>query len=81
MHQYEAYKICERFGESFKYHRERLGLSYKDISDACGVSVSIQAKWERGECSPGLFCLVLMADYMGVSIDELVGRERRNADG
>ena len=80
MHQYNAYKLCERFGESFKYHRQRLGLSYMDISEACGISTSVQAKWERGVCSPGLFCLVALADYMGITIDELIGRERRNAE-
>ena len=81
MHRNDASEICKRFGESFKYHRERLGISHKELADACGFSVGIQGKWERGECCPGLYCLASMAEYMGLTIDELVGMEGSDADG
>ena len=76
MHQ-QADMICQKFAQSFRHHRWRLGISRDELADACGFSVSIQKKWEQGVCCPTLFCLVAMADYMNLSLDELVGRERR----
>ena len=81
MHQYDARKIHQTFSESFRYHRRRLGMTHREICKACGLSDSLTGKWERGACYPHLFALVAVADYMGLSIDELVGIERRDADG
>ena len=80
MHKCDAQRMCESFGKSFRYHRKRLGITHRELSEACGFSPSLTGKWERGACAPGLFCLVAMADYMNISIDELVGRERGNAE-
>lgn len=74
MHRYDAHEISRKFAEAFKYHRERLGISREELSRECGFSVSIQGKWERGDCCPGLYCLVTIADFMGITVDELVGR-------
>lgn len=74
----DANQICQRFAEAFIEHRARLGVSKEELARECGFSVSVQGKWERGVCLPGLYCLVAMADYFGVSLDELVGRDGRN---
>ena len=80
MHVLDAQELYKDFGKNFRYHRKRLGITHQALSEACGFSPSLTGKWERGTCFPGLFSLVAIADYMGISIDELVGMERRNAD-
>lgn len=81
MRQYDANEMYQDFAEAFKYHRKRLGISREELAKACYISVSAQGKWERGDCAPGLYCLWAIADYMNITIDQLVGRKRGNADG
>ena len=73
---YDAYEMNRKFADSFVKHCIELDISRQELSDACGFSVAIQGKWLQGTCSPGLYALWAMADYMGVSLDELVGREK-----
>jgi transcriptional regulator with XRE-family HTH domain len=45
-------------------------------SQLIGLSPSALRKYERGEREPSLSALVLIADYYGVSLDYLAGKEK-----
>ncbi len=45
-------------------------------SQLIGISPSALRKYERGEREPSLSALVLIADYYGVSLDYLAGKEK-----
>lgn len=60
-------------GENIK--RLRLGrqITQEQLSVAMGVSCAAVSKWERGETFPEISLLPMLANYFGVSIDELMG--------
>lgn len=45
-------------------------------SQLIGLSPSALRKYERGEREPSLSALVLIADYYGVTLDYLAGKEK-----
>ena len=54
--------------------REAKGLTQEALGALLGVNQSTIASWESGKKSPTLPNLVRMADYLGVTLDELMGR-------
>jgi transcriptional regulator with XRE-family HTH domain len=50
------------------------GLKQEQLAQALGVSRPTVANWERGTKHPGLPLLLRLADVLGVSLDELLGR-------
>lgn len=67
--------IAERLAQM----RRRRGLSQGELARALGLSRQAVSKWERGESSPDTENLVALADFYGVSLDELV-RPGRGAE-
>lgn len=67
------YTFCERLKEL----REESGLSLKEMSKKLNGKVSAAAigRWEQGTRIPKMDGLIALADFFGVSIDYLVGRE------
>lgn len=64
-----------KFKNVLKELRLEKGVSQvKLASDIC-VSKGVISMWENGLREPTLSSLVVIADYFGVSIDYLVGRE------
>lgn len=53
-----------------------LGLSCKQVCDDLGLANSTFSDWKRGKAKPSLNAVVMLAEYLGVSIDYLVhGKE------
>ena len=52
--------------------RER-GIGQVELAKAIGVSKGIISLWENGLREPSMSCLIALATYFDVSIDELVG--------
>ncbi|MDE6850613.1 MAG: helix-turn-helix domain-containing protein [Clostridia bacterium] len=67
-----------KYGESFKYHREQLGISQLELSKQIGTSHQNIGRWESGEVLPNIDFCVKLADFYGVTLDELVGRDKSN---
>lgn len=67
-------------GESIRAAREAKGVTRRRLSEKSGVHYSTLYNWERDEVTPTIFNLICVADVLGVSLDEMVGREfeRRN---
>ena len=62
------------FAEHLIFLREKRGILQKDIAKAIGVSVHAYQRFEYAEREPRLSVLVAIADFYGISLDELVCR-------
>lgn len=54
--------------------RKRKGVTQEEMGKALGVSMQAVSRWENGG-APDIMLLPALADYFGVSIDALFGRE------
>lgn len=66
-------------GKRLQQARQRAGLTQQQLCSTSGLSYSTLAKIERGAIkSPSIFTVERIADVIGVTLDELVGREQQN---
>lgn len=61
--------------------RNLKAVTQEEVSDALGISNKTLSKWENGTSSPDADMIVSLADYYGVSIDGLYGRESAPLNG
>lgn len=54
--------------------RHSNGLTQREVADFIGCSVGAYSKYETGDREPSITVLSRLADYYGVSVDYLVGR-------
>lgn len=54
--------------------RKSKGLLQKDVAQACGMSTRAYGSYEADEREPSLSALNTLADFFGVTVDELLGR-------
>lgn len=62
-------------GERLKKLRKQRGLTQQDIADYLHVSTSSVGMWENGRRDPDTGVLLDIADFFGVTVDYLLGRE------
>ena len=60
--------------ENIRRFRREKGLTQEQLGDILGVSSQAVSKWETGDTYPDGSLLVPLADALGVSLDELFGR-------
>lgn len=65
------------FCERLRSLRESRGLTQKDIASEIDIGLHTYQRYEYGEREPQLSTLVALADFYDLSLDELVGRERK----
>ena len=53
--------------------KEHKGVTQEQLGDSIGVSGQAVSKWENGSALPDIQVLPKLADYFGISIDELMG--------
>ncbi len=63
------------FKDNLVQTRKLKGMTQEDIAEKVGVSRQAVAKWESGETSPDLEKSRLLAEVLGVSLDDLVSFE------
>ena len=63
------------FKTRLKELREENNLTQEKLSKETGISQAGIAKWETGDRTPSMECLIILAKYFCVSIDYLVGLE------
>lgn len=63
------------FRERLQQLREKRRISRIVLSELCGLDSDAVRKYERGEREPTMSSLVAIADFFGVSVDYLIGRE------
>lgn len=64
-----------KFAETITKLRKEKGLTQKQSAEVFGVSDKAVSKWERSEAMPDVSLLPAIADFYGISIDELLQGE------
>ena len=59
--------------------RKEKGMTQETLANALGVSNQAVSKWEGDVCCPDIALLPALADSLGMTLDELFGRERAKA--
>lgn len=59
-------------GQTVRSYRQQLGLSQEDLAHNCGVHRTYVGHVERGEVNPTLGTLQLLAEGLGVRVQDLV---------
>lgn len=67
-------------GAAMREKREELGWSLSQVSSKSGLHKNTIAGYEKDEHQPGLFNLVVLADTLGVGLDEYIGRQAKGRD-
>lgn len=67
------------FQRTLKQLRRERRISRQTASELCGLSPDALRRYERGEATPSLESLIKMADFFGVTIDYLVGRNQQKS--
>ena len=63
------------FQENLIRARKARGMTQEELAARLNISRQAVSKWETGESLPDLYKLAALADELGVSTDELCGRE------
>lgn len=59
--------------ERLKFHRHQKGLTQEEVAAHLGISYQAISKWERNEGYPEITMLPALANYFGITVDELIG--------
>ena len=66
--------VNESMGAIIARKRKELGMTQEQLAGALGISYQAVSKWENELSSPDISTLPLLADVLGLSLDELFGR-------
>ena len=61
-----------RYAENILYLRKKCGMSQMDIGKLLKVTQKCVSKYEKGERAVDVEKLLILADFFGVTLDELV---------
>jgi len=67
-------------GKNLRELRRARELTQEELAGILGVTYQAVSKWERGEGYPDITMLPTIANYFGVSLDDLVGMEHLRSD-
>lgn len=65
----------DRFPERLRKLRESKRMKRCVLAELCGMNKSMISRYERGEMEPKATALAALADFFGVTIDYLLGRD------
>ena len=66
----------ETFGQRFQRLRKEAGLTQEEVAEKVGITPQGVSKWENDLSSPDINILVKLAEILGVSVEELLGKEK-----
>ena len=75
LHREKGYDMSLKINEQIVALRKQKGITQGELAEVIGVSNQSVSKWESGQCCPDIQLLPDLADYFGVSVDELMGLE------
>lgn len=58
-------------GERIKKIRKSKGISQYKLADGIGIAQNTISGWETDRNEPTIFSCILLADYFGITLDEL----------
>ena len=65
----------KNYGEELKYQRLKRNKTLIQVEKDTGINNSNLSRWEKGKVLPSIDFCVSLADYYGISLDELIGRD------
>lgn len=65
------------FAERLKTLRKKKEVPYFIVADLCGATHQAWRNYETGKNYPPVKTLLYIADYFGVSVDYLLGRDKK----
>ena len=68
----------ETFGARFTRLRKEKGFTQEDIATKFNISAQAVSKWENDLTCPDISILLELADMLGVTVDELLGRKKED---
>lgn len=68
------------FSENIKKLRRTADITQEKLAEFVGVTPQTVSKWERAETYPDIETLPAIANYFGVTIDELLGNDKTQTD-
>ena len=66
--------------ENIKRLRKEKDITQETLADFLGISFQSVSKWERNESLPDITFVPTIANYFGVTIDELMGNDKIKAE-
>lgn len=66
-------------GNTITYYRKKLGITQEQLAQKLDVTNQAVSKWETDQCCPDTMLLPKLADVFGITIDQLFGREAKQA--
>lgn len=63
------------FGKFFRQIRVEKGLTQPAVAKAINIALRTYQHYEQGDREPSLATLVMLADFLNVTTDRLLGRE------
>ena len=77
---YMEIKMKNYFSENLKKLRHTADITQEKLAEFIGVTPQTISKWERAETYPDIETLPVIANYFGVTIDELLGNDKIKTD-
>ncbi|MBQ8427858.1 MAG: helix-turn-helix transcriptional regulator [Clostridia bacterium] len=68
----------KNYGDALKYQRDTNGYSQRDLAKATGIRQQNISRWENNQAIPSIENCEILADFYGITIDELIGRELKD---
>lgn len=63
------------YGEALRYQREAAKLTQRQLAKETGINQANISRWENGEVLPNIDVCVKLAEFYGITVDELIGRK------
>ena len=67
----------ETFGQRFARLRKEKGLTQDDIAQNVNISAQAVSKWENDISMPDISVLPLLSDILDITLDELLGKAKK----
>lgn len=71
----DSEKLKLQIGNRIAACRKHCGFTQAELAEKLNYSDKAVSKWERGESLPDVMTLVLLAQQLGVTVNDLVGEE------
>lgn len=65
----------ETFGQRLQRLRKNANLTQEDVATKLNITAQAVSKWENDVSAPDISVLVELSEILGVSLDELLGKE------
>lgn len=69
-------KLATTLGDVVRARRKALGVSQEEVAEKVGIASQFYGRIERGIALPSVPTLSNLADALGLSTDELLGRSK-----